>query len=257
MSSITLHPMSDRSSIAEYLFYFIVPLVTALFFGAGQYMRGVPEPEVPAVKSTVKVVSRIHLSEPEKPLPPPKVIAERKKKIPEKPVDLTTEPVLNQMVPEEEPPATESSKKVRRVYGLRKVYSRGLGTGGRLSDAVVAKLGNTINKEIDTIKATAGDIKGRVTSAVTVTAPPRIKKQYAPAYSAVMKEHQITGKVQARVLVDIDGKAKKIIITHDLGFGTKEASIEAINKMLFEPAKIDDEPVAVWIPLTFRFEFYV
>ena len=61
--------------------------------------------------------------------------------------------------------------------------------------------------------------------------------------------------MKARVLVDVDGKAKKIIITHDLGHGTKEASIDAINKMMFEPAKIDNDPVAVWIPITFRFEF--
>jgi outer membrane biosynthesis protein TonB len=40
----------------------------------------------------------------------------------------------------------------------------------------------------------------------------------------------------------------------DLGFGTKEASIEAIRKMKFVPAQLEGRAVAVWIPITFRFE---
>jgi len=69
---------------------------------------------------------------------------------------------------------------VRRVYGLRRVYSTGLGAGGEMADAVIGKRGNTINTDVDTVTATPADLKGRLVSITTVTTAPRLKSDVKP-----------------------------------------------------------------------------
>lgn len=176
-----------------------------------------------------------------------------KKKI-EKPVDLTQKPKMAQKkddIVEEKKP---EEKKVRRVYGLKKVYSKGLGTGGSLSDAVVGKVGNTINKDVDTIKATEEDLKGEVVSVTTITSSPKFKKMVKPQYSKEMKEAGVEGVIKVKVLIDADGIAKKAIALNDLGFDSKKRAVEACFSCVFQPAKRGAEAVAVWvvIPITFK-----
>jgi outer membrane biosynthesis protein TonB len=189
----------------------------------------------------------------QKPKPFEKKIITPKKKVVKKPVKragLKTE--INAT-------ANKPVKKVviRKVYGLRKVYSRGLGSGYSGGDAVVAKLGNSLDIPPDTIKATEQDLKGQLVSVTKISRMPRILKAAKPEYTAEMKENNICGKVKAKVLVDVDGTAKKIVIIKHLGYGTRDSSITAIRKMRFEPGLLDNAPVAVWIPLTFRFELQV
>jgi hypothetical protein len=145
-------------------------------------------------------------------------------------------------------------KPVRKIYGVRKVYSRGLGSGYGGSDAVVAKLGNSLQVAPDTIKADREDLKGELVSVTRISAMPKIIKSAKPEYTSEMKDNKIIGKVRAKVLVDVDGMAKQIIILAHLGFGTKDSSIQAIRKMKFKPGVKGKQAVAVWIPLTFRFE---
>jgi len=170
-------------------------------------------------------------------------------KIIEKPV-LVAEPQPQKMIQ----PEQQIVQNPRPIYGVRKVFSRGLGSGSGGADAVVAKLGNSLDVPPDTIQATAADFLGEVVSVTRVSQMPRIEVGNKPEYTDEMKKNLVQGKVKARILVDLDGYAKRIIILTDLGFGTKEASIEAIRKMKFTPATVDGKAVAVWIPLTFRFE---
>ncbi|MBF0430966.1 MAG: energy transducer TonB [Fibrobacteria bacterium] len=153
-------------------------------------------------------------------------------------------------------PEKQAVKRIakRKVYGVRRVYSKGLGSGFGGGDAVVAKLGNTLDVAPDTIKATKDDLKGELVSVTKVSSMPKILKSVKPEYTSEMKDNGVSGKVKARVLVDVDGTAKKIIIVKDLGYGTRDSSIIAIKKMRFDPGTMNKNPVAVWIPLTFRFE---
>jgi protein TonB len=144
-------------------------------------------------------------------------------------------------------------KPVRRVYGLKKVYSRGLGAGGSLSDAVIGKLGNTIHTEIDTISATEQELKGVVVSTTTVTQAPRFKKTVKPEYTKEMVEQKLEGVVKLKILVDIDGKVKKATVIADIGLNSAEKALEATKKMEFIPAMRGDEAVAVWIIIPIRF----
>jgi hypothetical protein len=245
--------ISSSSVSGRWSYMAVLVMCLGLFLGAGAYFTTV-RPDVfdiaekitrlrtqfvmPQEKKTVKV---------KKPITPPV-----KSEVKEKPIDLTQNPVLKQ---KDDDIQKNDSKPVaaRRVYGLRKVYSRGIGAGGNLSDAVIGKIGNTINKDVDDVAATREDIKGKVVSATTVTTAPSYLKRVKPEYTPEMIANKIEGVIKLKVLVDIDGRVKKALALNDLGFGSAQRAVDACYKMEFEPAKRGEEPVAVEIIISIRF----
>lgn len=193
----------------------------------------------------------------EKPRP---VSVEEKKEpepAPQEPIDLANNPQLDRKVDDSRPDNSSATveETVRRVYGLRKVYSTGIGAGGTAADAVVGKLGNTLNTDIDTITATDKELKGRLAPITTVHAMPKFKIQVKPEYTKAMIENGVQGIINTKLLIDTDGRVKKVIVMDDLGFGSRQKVREACWGLLFEPAKLrDGTPVAVWIHIPFRFE---
>lgn len=247
-----------------WLFRGFLFVMIAAFLGIGVYFRTIEPPPERAIDKIARVRSRFLVEEENEPVekirpkkPPPK---EKKpegkpaaeKKPPEEPIDLTKDPELDREQDDivDKPP---QQRKVRRVYGLRKVYSKGLGSGGDQADAVIGKRGNTLNKPIDTLTATDEEVKGQVVSTTTVGTPPRFKKRVKPAYTDEMRDNGVEGTVKVKVLVDIDGKVKKAILLNDLGYGTGEQALAACRKLEFHPAMRDDRPVAVWIVVPIRF----
>ena len=191
------------------------------------------------------------------------VMAEKKKEavklpviVPEpeakKPIDLTDKPLLNQKENATEK-QDESKKIVERVYGLRKVYSIGIGAGGSAEEAGIGKLGNTLNKEIDTLTATQEQLEGKVASVTTVTKMPVVKFQIKPEYTEEMKKNRIEGKMRAKILIGADGRVKQVELLNDLGFGSRESALASFKKMEFEPALQGDTPVAVWLTISVKF----
>jgi len=168
-------------------------------------------------------------------------------------VDLTKQPELAQKEDDipKEPPKDPPAQ--RRVYGLRKVYSTGLGAGGSMSDAVIGKLGNTLNKDIDTFTARPRDLKSQVAPVTTITTAPVFRKRVKPEYTKEMLDNKVEGVVKVKVLIDIDGRVKQAIALDDLGFGAAELAVKACYQMEFEPARRGDEAVAVWIIVPIRF----
>ena len=75
-----------------------------------------------------------------------------------------------------------------------------------------------------------------------------------PEYTKEMIEKRIEGVVRAKVLIDIDGKVKQVVVLDDLGYGSKEKVYEACLKLVFEPALESSTPYAVWLLIRFRFE---
>lgn len=244
-------------------FFFPVMLVCVLLFGgAGFYLKINNPPPVPIREKVAAMHQTRFIIEERQPKP---VLAKEKKNVEinkdtpieeEKPIDLTKNPLLKQEKDEidETPPPPEEKKKVRRVYGLKKVYSMGIGASGSAADAIIGKRGNTLNTAIDTITATENDLKGEPVSITRVTSAPRIKKAVKPEYTPEMLEKRIEGIVRANILVDIDGRVKQVIVLDDLGYGSKKMVAEAWFKSLFEPAMIDDRPVPTWIPVKVRFK---
>jgi TonB family protein len=190
--------------------------------------------------------------------PKPAPVEEKKPEpLPEKPIDLTNKPLLDQKVDDNRPDNSNAVNKepVRRVYGLRKVYSSGIGADGSAVDAVVGKLGNTLATDIDTFIATEKELKGTLAPVTTVRSMPRYRKQVKPEYTNAMIENGIQGIINVKILIDIDGKVKKVQVLDDLGYGSKQKVYEACWRLEFEPARMQDgRPVAVWLTVPFRFE---
>ena len=248
-------PARRAGSPFDHLFPFLLAGMVSLGIFAGITARAVPPVRQKVAATVQKIKTEFHFSEPKKIEPPPPPVAEVKKVVPaeKEVVDLTkVEPKPSVEQQPAEPPAAEPQQ-VRKVFGLRRVYSTGLGAGGSMQGGIVAKIGNTINKEYDTVTATETDIRGTVVSAATVTSAPKFRKVIKPVYTKEMLERHIEGTVKVKVLVDIDGKVKKATCLNDLGFGSAREAANATLRMEFEPALRDSQPVAVWIivPITF------
>ena len=252
----------DDEGIHDF-FFPVMLLCIVLFGGIGVYMKTHNPPPVPIREQLSQIHRTRFIIEEKRPEPLPEkkkpVQPEIKKTEPEKvvePVDLTNKPLLKQEKDEivETPPEQVIKKKVRRVYGLKKVYSTGIGASGNAADAIIGKRGNTLDTEIDTITATQSDIKGVPVSVTRVTRMPRIKKAVKPSYTPEMLEKRIEGTVRAKILIDVDGKVKQVIVLDDLGYGSKQMVAEAWFKSLFDPAFIGDEPAPTWIIVKVRFE---
>ncbi|MCP4545171.1 MAG: energy transducer TonB [bacterium] len=190
----------------------------------------------------------------------PEVIEEPVEEIIE---DLTEMPVLDQEetlpaveAPEPTPvePEPEPEVKPRRVYGVRKVFAKGLGAGGGGNGGIVTKLGNTLNKEPDELEATEAELTGSLAPLSTVSSAPSLIGRVRPEYTKEMVENRVSGLVRARLLVDSDGSVKGVEILEDIGFGSKEAATTAFRQLRFKPALRADKPVAVWIIMKYRFE---
>ncbi len=239
-----------------------VPIVilSFLFFGgAGLYLRAHNPPAVTITDRIAQFQDTRFILE-ERSAPPradkPKPRAKPEKTIPEEPVDLTEKPVLAQEKEDivQPPPDQKSPETVRRIYGLKKVYSTGIGASGDAADAIIGKKGNTLDTGIDTVTATQSDLRSVPVSITTVTSYPRLSSQVKPEYTKEMLQNRIEGVIRVKVLVDVDGRVKKAVVLDDLGFGSKEKVAEACFRMTFEPARRGEEPVSVWIMMRIRFE---
>lgn len=212
----------------------------------GLYFSTIKPLQLTSPERVVRVIkSSFTLQEP-KPIEKPKPMVKKEK--PPEELSKKTEPEKKP-----EPPKVEEPPKPRKVYGLRRVYATGLGSGGALSDAVIGKLGNTIDKNVDTLVATREDIKGEIVSVASVTTAPSFRKKTMPKYTKEMLDNRIEGVIRVKALVDIDGKVKKALPLNDLGCSAASQALKATLCMEFNPAMRDKEPVAVWIIIPIRF----
>ena len=247
----------SNSSLVESIFGLTLMVVVGLFVGLGCYFHTVKVLPEPIERRPEEIKARFVIEEAKKPRPKP---IEKKKPVPEKTaqlqaVDLTKRPDLAQKLDDilKETVPLNSPAAPRRVYGLRRVYSVGIGAEGGMSEAVIGKLGNTLATDIDTITAAKQDLKGSLAPITTVTSAPSPKNAVKPEYTKEMIDAKIEGVIKAELLIDIDGAVKNVRILNDLGYGTKEAAQKAFLQWIFDPAKRGDTPVAVWISFSIRF----
>jgi len=258
MSNLTVEQQFHVNRRKNSLFLPILACMFALFTGFGFYLSTVKIMPKPVAKVMRSIQTNFTIVAPKKVAQiKPKV--EKPKPIEPKVYDLT-KPVELKSKEDKIVEKPDEKPAPRQVYGVKQVYSKGLGAGGSMSDAVVGKLGNTTNKEFDDIKATKkdlkgnGDLKGEIVSTVTVTQIPLFRKRVKAEITDEIKASGITGIVKVKVLVDIDGLVKQAIVQNDLGFGTAESALKACLQMEFTPALKGETPVAVWITIPVKFE---
>lgn len=156
-----------------------------------------------------------------------------------------------------QPSETPVTDPPRRVYGVRKVFARGLGAEGG-DGSLVVKRGNTLDGIADTLTAVESDLRPTpegTTSLSTVDRAPDPIHQVKPRYSAALLEHRQSGTVSARLLVQADGSVGRVEILRDIGFDSGEVAAEALRQFRFRPAVRHGQPVAVYITFHIRFEF--
>ncbi len=250
----------DKKRKSPFLLIFI--LVGGLFTFIGVYFSIVGELPPNIQKVVRKIETSFIIEEPIKepepvaevvkpePKPEPEVVEEVVD--PDKVYDLTEDVQLDAI---EDVVVEEVQEQPERVvYGVNKVFSQGLGSGGSMSSAVVGKLGNSVNVAFDTVTANDEDLVGQLVSAVTVTSSPEMKRRVKAVISEEIRASGVTGEVEVKVLVDTDGGVKRAVAQNDLGFGTKEAALTAALQCIFSPAIREEIPVAVWIVIRIRFE---
>lgn len=241
-----------NTSIVERIFGIVLIVLLGLAVGVGILFHSVKNlPEV--IQQNVQEIQARFILDEKKPIErkeSPKLVVKEKKE----PVDLTKKPVMNQKVEDASvKPQPQAPVAPRRVYGLRRVYSVGIGASGAQSDAVIGKLGNTINKDFDTLTATHQDLKGTLVPVTMITTAPVQKAVVKPVYTKEMIDAKIEGVIKAELLIDVDGHVKDVRILNDLGYGTKESARAAFLQWTFEPAKQGNEARAVWISYSVRF----
>lgn len=122
------------------------------------------------------------------------------------------------------------------------------------ASTVEIKAGNTIAKEIDNLKAENDDALPIPTDEFLVTQMPRIKKEIRAQYPEVARNARIEGPIVLDLLISADGVVVDVKVVSGLGYGLDEAAVNAIKLFEFEPAKVQDQKVAVKIRYTYRFE---
>ncbi len=143
----------------------------------------------------------------------------------------------------------------RRVYGVRKVYAKGLGAGATGTGGLVTKQGNTLGGQRDSLTATAADLQGELAALSTIDQAPEPLHRAKPDYSPDMRQARAEGVVSAYLLVDADGSVQDVKITADIGWDSAQVATQALRRFTFRPAIKNGEPVAVWILHRIRFEF--
>ncbi len=242
----------EEKSSEERIFFGMLVMFITIFVVVGLYFSTV-KPMIKKYQETKRVELTTSFLFKEKKVE--KIVPKKKKvvkKAIKKVVDLTKKPVIKQKVEKKE--KVTPTKKVRRVFGVKKVFSAGLGSGGSMDNSIVNKVGNTVDKEYDDVKATKSDLKGRVAPLSKITSTPKMSVNVKPEYTDEMKENEVEGIIKAKILVDIDGKVKKAKILNDLGYGSLAEVKKACYKLLFKPALENSVPVAVWIIVKFNLQ---
>ena len=67
-----------------------------------------------------------------------------------------------------------------------------------------------------------------------------------PRYPEFARKAGLSGDVQLRVLVDVDGRVSRVEVVAGAPGGLTEAATEAVRRWVYEPARVGGRPIAVW-----------
>lgn len=141
--------------------------------------------------------------------------------------------------------------KPKAVFGLNR---NALSTESSDSP-VTLKQGNTVAKEQDQEKLMDDDPSSlpNPTDEFLVTSMPVLISEVRIPYPKQARDANIEGPVVMELLIDSEGKVRNVVLVSGPGYGLNEAAMEAVYGVKFQPAKIDQQSVAVKIRYTYRF----
>jgi TonB family protein len=77
-----------------------------------------------------------------------------------------------------------------------------------------------------------------------------------PQYSEKARQAKYQGVCVISLMVDAQGKLKRVQVVRHLGMGLDKKAVEAVKKYRFEPAMRFGKPVAVTVNIEVNFRFY-
>jgi protein TonB len=83
---------------------------------------------------------------------------------------------------------------------------------------------------------------------------PVLLSKTEPEYSEEARKARLTGTVVLRIVIDAQGQAQNITVSHSLGLGLDDRAIEAVKKWKFKPGRVNGKPAAVeaYVEVNFR-----
>ncbi len=86
--------------------------------------------------------------------------------------------------------------------------------------------------------------------------PPRLIYKPEPEYSDEAREMKYQGIVTLSVVVDTDGRTKRVEVVHSLGMGLDEKAVEAVRTWRFEPGMKEGHPVPTQVTVDVDFRLF-
>jgi len=83
---------------------------------------------------------------------------------------------------------------------------------------------------------------------------PVVIRRTEPVYPELAVKAGLTGKVWLKMLVDREGKVRKVLVVKSDADIFSEAAIDAAHGWLFVPAVMNGGPVSVWVTVPFTFK---
>jgi protein TonB len=79
--------------------------------------------------------------------------------------------------------------------------------------------------------------------------------QVKPRYPESARRRGIEGTTLLKIYVNDKGRVEEVLVERSAGHEDLDAAaMEAVKKWRFDPARRDNQPVAVWVMLPVRFE---
>lgn len=140
----------------------------------------------------------------------------------------------------------------RQVFGLSKKSI--LSAEKNASEALI-KQGNTTAKAQDDLKLNDNDAESLPIPAddYLVNQMPSLESEYRIPYPEEARKNSIEGPVVMDLLIDQNGKVRKVDLISGPGHGLNEAALKAVENFKFRPAQMNQQNVAVRIRYTYRF----
>lgn len=167
---------------------------------------------------------------------------------------LSPQPLVVRTVPPPVKPKVEPKPMPERrpVFGINK---KAILAADSESQAPEVKLGNTVAKAPDELKLQPGEDAALPfpVDDYLVSAMPVLRSEVRVSYPEEARRAGIQGPVVMDLLIDPEGNVRKVTLVQGLDELLDSAATAAAEKFLFQPARVNDQAVAVRIRYTYRF----
>ena len=109
----------------------------------------------------------------------------------------------------------------------------------------------------DTFQSTSGNVvTPKVFHVGGGVSAPKLKFAPDPEYTEQARRAKYQGVCVVSLIVDAQGKAKRVQVVRHLGMGLDKKAVEAVKQYTFEPATLRGQPVAVQVNIEVNFRIY-